>query len=116
MSTPLSPTRRSTASSRWWVGRTRSPSFPIWTPTWRGRVRHRTVERDPAEPPPGERIAHFSAQRLVPQPVPELQEHQPQIDLHRRGRPADPRIEELLERTDKRLIVEQLVHPGQFPG
>ena len=82
----------------------------------RGRVRHRAVERDPAEPPPGERIAHFSAQRLVAQPIPELQEHQSQVDLHRRGRPTDPGIEELLERTEKRLIVKQLVHPGQFLG
>ena len=39
------------------------------------RMRHRTVQRDPAEPPPGDRIRHLPAQRLKAQPVAKLQEH-----------------------------------------
>jgi IS5 family transposase len=42
------------------------------------------IQWDPAEPPPGDRIGDFAAQSLVAQPIAELEEHQPQIDLHRR--------------------------------
>ena len=35
----------------------------------RGRVRHPPVQRDPAEPPPSDRIGHLAAQGLVAQPV-----------------------------------------------
>jgi hypothetical protein len=57
----------------------------------RGRVRHPPIDRDPAKPPPGDRVTDLRAQALKPQPVTELQEHQPQVALHRRGRPPDHR-------------------------
>src|SRR6202023_514315 len=43
------------------------------------------IQADPAEPPPGDRVADLRAQALIAQPVPELQEPQ-------RGntRPAQP--------------------------
>jgi hypothetical protein len=41
------------------------------------RMRHLPLQPDPAKPSPGDRIGHFPAQRLLPQPVPELQKHQP---------------------------------------
>jgi hypothetical protein len=34
-------------------------------PHQRGRVRHLPVERDPTEPPPGDRVGDLAAQRLV---------------------------------------------------
>ena len=69
-------------------------------PRLRGRVRHR-LDPAPAELPPGDRVRHLPAQRLEPQPVAELKEHQPQIGLHRRRGPADPRVEERHERREE---------------
>jgi hypothetical protein len=80
----------------------------------RGRMRHRLLQTDPAEPPPRDRVRHLTAQRLEPQPVAELQEHQPQIGLHRRRRPTDPRVEERCERGEEHRIVQQRIHPGQL--
>src|SRR5208283_2245531 len=59
----------------------------------RRRMRHRPVQRNPAEPPPGDRIADLPTQRLIAQPVAELQEHQPQIGFHRRRGTPDPQVE-----------------------
>jgi len=39
----------------------------------RGRMRHRPIQRNPAKPSPGDRIGHLPTQRLIAQPVPELQ-------------------------------------------
>ena len=80
----------------------------------RRRVRHRLIQPDPAELPPGDRVRHLPTQRLVAQPVAELEEHQPQVDLHRRRRPTDPRVEERHERGEEHRIVQQRIHPGQL--
>ncbi len=80
----------------------------------RRRVRHRLIDADPAELPPGDRVRHLPAQRLEPQPVAELEEHHPQIGFHRRRRPTDPRVEERRERGEEPRIVQQSVHPGQL--
>jgi hypothetical protein len=55
----------------------------------RGRVRDMAVERDPAEPPPRDRILDFPAQGLVAQPVAELEKQQPQV-ARRHPRPRTP--------------------------
>ena len=82
----------------------------------RRRMWHRPVQGNPAEPPPGDRITDLPTQRLVTQPVPKLQKHQPQIRLHRRGRTPDPRIEERHERGEEHRIIEQPVDPRQLVG
>jgi hypothetical protein len=82
----------------------------------RGRVRDPPVERDPAEPSPDDRVGHLAAQRLITQPMAELEEHQPQVDLHRRGGPAQPRMEERYERREERRIVEQRSDPASSSG
>jgi hypothetical protein len=43
----------------------------------RGRVRHPAIDRDPAQPPPRDRISHLTAQGFLAQAVAELAEHQP---------------------------------------
>ncbi|SHY36498.1 Uncharacterised protein [Mycobacteroides abscessus subsp. abscessus] len=57
----------------------------------RGRMRHRHIQRDPAEHPPGDRVRDLPTQALITQPIAKLQKHQPQIDLHRRRGPANRR-------------------------
>jgi hypothetical protein len=79
-------------------------------------MRHRPIQPDPAEPAPSDRIRDFSAQRLIAQPIAELQKHQPQIGLHRCGRTPDPRIEERLERGEEHRIIEQPVDQRQLIG
>ena len=79
-----------------------------------------TASRSGRPPPlphtaPRYRIRHLRAQRLIPQPVPELQLHQPQIRLHRRRAPTHPRVEERHERREERRIVQQCVDAGQAP-
>ena len=80
----------------------------------RGRVRHLAIQRDPAKPPPGDRIGHLGAQALIAQPVAELEEHQPQIALHRRRWPAEHRVEVRRERGEERRVIQQRVHPRQL--
>jgi hypothetical protein len=75
---------------------------------------HQPLQWDPTEPPPGDRVADLPTQRLIPQPVAELEEHHPQIGLHRRRRPTDPRIEERRERLEEALIVQQGINPSQL--
>jgi hypothetical protein len=75
----------------------------------RGRVRHPGSERDPAEPLPGDGIGHLPAQRLIAQPIPKLEKHQPQIALHRNRRATDPSIEVPGERCEEHRIVQQHV-------
>jgi IS5 family transposase len=43
---------------------------------------------------------------LIAQPVPELQEHQPQVALHRSGRPPDHRVEVPRERREERRVIQ----------
>jgi hypothetical protein len=80
----------------------------------RGRVRHPPIERDPAKPPPADRVADLGAQALIAQPVAELEEHQPQIALHRRRWPADQRVEVRRERREERRVIQQPIHPRQL--
>ena len=80
----------------------------------RGRVRHPPIERDPAKPPPGDRDTDLRAQALKPQPVTELEEHQPQVALHRRRRPPDHRVKVRHERGEEHRVIQQRVHPGQL--
>jgi hypothetical protein len=82
----------------------------------RGRMRHLPIQRNPAKPPPGDRIAHLPTQRLIAQPVAKLQKHQPQIALHRCRWPTHPWIEERHKRCEERRIVQQRVHPRQLFG
>src|ERR1700692_1278175 len=77
-------------------------------------MRHRTVQRDPAEPPPCDRITDLPAQRLTAQPVAELQKHQPQIGLHRCRRTPDPQVEERRKRGEEHRIIQQLIDPRQL--
>jgi DNA invertase Pin-like site-specific DNA recombinase len=72
----------------------------------RRRVRHPPIQPDPAKPPPADRVADLSAQALIPQPVAELEEHQPQVALHRRGRTAQHRMEIRRERGEERRVVQ----------
>lgn len=80
----------------------------------RRRVRDLAIDRDPAEPPPGDRVADLTAQALKAQPVAELQEHHPQVGLHRRRRPPDLRVEERHERGEEPRVVQQRIDPRQF--
>ena len=79
-------------------------------------MRHRLVERDPAEPPPGDGVGHLAAQRLEAEAVAVLEEHHPQVGLDGDRRPADHRVEERPERLEEPLVVEQLVDLGQVAG
>ena len=45
-----------------------------------------------------------------------VQEHQPQIGLHRRRGPTDPRVEERHNRSEERRIIQQRIDPRQLPG
>jgi hypothetical protein len=81
-----------------------------------GRVRHRPVQGNPAEPAPRDRVAHLAAQALVAEPVAELEEHQPQVGLHRRRRTADPRVEVRDERCEERRIIQQRIHSFELRG
>lgn len=58
---------------------------------------------------PRDRVRHLPAQRLVPQPVLELQEHHPQVGLHRDARTAEQHAEVRTERGEERLVVQPLV-------
>ena len=82
----------------------------------RGRMRHRPVQWDAAKPPPGDRVGHLPAQRLIAQPVAKLQKHQPQIGLHWCRRPPYPRIEERHERGEERRVVQQRIDASQLLG
>ncbi len=66
------------------------------------------------QPRPGDRIRHLPAQALVTQPVTELQEHQPQIALRRRRRPAEHRVEVRRERGEERRVIQQRIHPREL--
>src|SRR6185369_12828484 len=74
------------------------------------------TERDSAKPLPRNRIGYLPAQRLITQPVAELQKHQPQVGLHRDRRPADPSIEVRHERREERRVVQQRIDPTQLQG
>ncbi len=80
----------------------------------RGRMRHPGTKRNPAKSLPGNRIGHLPAQRLIAQPVAELQKHQPQIGLHRNRRTTDPGIEIRRERREEHRIIQQHIHPAQL--
>ena len=62
---------------------------------------------DPTEAPPGEGVGDLGTQGLEAEPIPEAQEHHPQVGLHRDRRPADLGIEERLERLEEHRVVEQ---------
>lgn len=64
--------------------------------------------------PPRDRVRHLPAQRLVSELVAELEEHQPQVGLHRRRRPPQPGVEERLERLEEHRVIQEGVHPGQL--
>jgi hypothetical protein len=80
----------------------------------RGRMRHPRAQRNPTEALPRDRIGHLATQRLIAQPVPELQKHQPQIGLHRNRRAPITGIEMRHERREEHRIVQQRIHPGQL--
>ncbi len=76
----------------------------------RRRMRHRIGDPDPTEASPGDGIGDLGTQGLEAEPIPEAEEHHPQIGLHRDRRPADRRIEERLERLEEHRVVEQTIH------
>ena len=80
----------------------------------RRRVRHPSAQRDAAEPLPRDRVGHLPTQRLVAQPVAELQKHQPQIGLHRYRRPTLTSVEERHERLEEHRVVQQHIHPRKL--
>ena len=80
----------------------------------RRRVRDVAVDGDPAEPPPGDRVADLTAQALVSQVVTELQKHHPQVGFHRRRRPAHSRVEERHERHEEHRVIQQRVDPSEL--
>jgi hypothetical protein len=77
-------------------------------------MRHRPTQRDPAEPLPGDRVGHLPAQRLEPQPVAVLQEHQPQVGLDRDRRPPQRGVEERPVRFEEHRVVQQPVNRLQL--
>jgi hypothetical protein len=77
-------------------------------------MRNLAIQRDPAKPPPGDRIGYLPAQAFVAQPVAKLQKHHPQIRLHRRRWPTHPRIEERHKRCKERGVIQQRIHPSQL--
>jgi transposase-like protein len=100
-------------------------SFSASTACWPQRVvifinvvecRHPTTQRDPTEPLPRDRVRHLPAQRLEPEPIPILQEHQPQIRLDRDRRPTMRGVEERHERSEEALIIEEPIDPIEFDG
>ena len=80
----------------------------------RRRMRHPPTERDPTEPLPRDRVGHLPTQRLEPEPVAVLQEHQPQIRLDRDRRPPQRGMEELAVRREEPLVVQQPIDPHQL--
>src|SRR5439155_11937228 len=78
-------------------------------------VRDATVQRDPTEPPPGQRVGHLPAQRLVTQPVAVLEKHQPQIGLDRDRRAARGGGQPPPKRLQEALLIEQRIDRGQLP-
>ena len=81
----VQPSDRGVPAAAWSVSSTSSDAAPS-SPTVSDKTAARKSNR------------HLSAQRLIAQPVAELQEHQPQIGLHRDRRPTDPGIEVRHER------------------
>jgi hypothetical protein len=79
----------------------------------RRRVRHRAAQRHPAEPPPRQAVGHLGAQRFEPEPVAVLQEHHPQVGLHRDRRTTVRRIEERPERLEEPRVIQQRVDLAQ---
>lgn len=77
-----------------------------------GRVGHLAVDVDPAEPPPRDRIGDLGAQRLVAEPVPVFEEHQPQIGLHRHARPVEVRHERAKNRSSSNHSSTRASSPG----
>jgi len=62
------------------------------------------------------RIGHLPAQHLIAQPVAELQEHQPQVGLHRDRRATDAGIEIRCKRREEHRIIQQRIHASQLSG
>jgi polyketide synthase 5 len=54
---------------------------------------------------PADRVGDFATQCLIAQPVKKFQKRQPQIGLHRRRRPTQPRIEGRRKRREKRRVI-----------
>jgi hypothetical protein len=60
-----------------------------------------------------ERVRDLPTQRLVAEPVPVLEVHQPQICLDRDRRPADPRRQPRAKRRHEAIVVEDHIHLPQ---
>ena len=80
----------------------------------RRRMRHLPIQRDPAKSPPADRVADLGAQALIAQPVAELQEHQPQVALRRRGRTPQHRVKVLRKRREEHRVIQQRIDPAQL--
>ena len=76
-------------------------------------VRHRPIQRDPAEAAPGDGVGHLSAQRLEAQPVPVLEHHHPDVGLDGDGGPPVAGVEVGPKRPKKAPVVQQPIHLGQ---
>jgi hypothetical protein len=82
----------------------------------RGRMRHRPVQADTAEPPPPDRIADLGAQALVAKLGAVLQIQQPQQRVDRHRRPTQPAVEQRPPRRDEPLVVQLGVDRLQLGG
>jgi hypothetical protein len=80
----------------------------------RGRVRHRPVQADAAEPPPADRVGHLPAQALIPKLVAVFQVQQPQQRVDRDRRAAQPAVEQRPPRRDEALVVQVGVDLGEL--
>ena len=79
----------------------------------RRRVRHPCPQRHPAEPSPRQAVGHLGTQRFEAEPVPVLEDHHPQVGLHRDRRPTVRRVEERPERLEEPRVVQQPVDLAQ---
>ena len=80
----------------------------------RGRMGHRLVQRDPAEPSPADRVTDLSAQALVAKAVPVLEIQQSQQRGGRHRRATQPLVEYRPPGGDEPLVVQVGVDLGQL--
>ncbi len=77
-------------------------------------MRNPSTQRDPTEPLPADRVSHLSTQRFIAEPIPGLEEHQPQIGLDRDRWSTQCRVEMGSERLEETHIIEQRIHPSEL--
>lgn len=89
-------------------------------------VRHPLAQTDPAEPAQMNRVRHLRDQRPIPPPVARLEQHHPNVGLHRDRRPpirqhGPPILDHLATKTlhdrpQQLVIGQQRIQRGQILG